>query len=117
MNTNERIKFFRKNIKKITLEQFAKKINMTKQNLSKIENGKTNITNRVIDNIAKEFYIRKDWIRNGEGEIFEKKTNLFVQNMIERFEMLDKQYQNYINILVDGILQQKKNNPAKAGKK
>jgi transcriptional regulator with XRE-family HTH domain len=65
---NERIKLVRKNAN-LTLEKFGKRIGITAASCSTIESGKTNPSNQTILSICREFRIREQWLRTGEGEM------------------------------------------------
>ncbi|MCF2705145.1 helix-turn-helix transcriptional regulator [Enterocloster clostridioformis] len=73
MVVNERIKDVRKSLN-LTLEEFGKKLCVTKSTLSNIENGNRNITDRLIRDICREFDVSEDWLRTGSGEMFEQLT-------------------------------------------
>lgn len=66
---NTRIKELRK-ILKLTQDRFAKSINISRSNLSAIENGTINITDRNVKMICSVHDINEDWIRTGNGEMF-----------------------------------------------
>ncbi|MDG6614137.1 helix-turn-helix transcriptional regulator, partial [Staphylococcus aureus] len=66
---NERVKEVRKALG-LTQEQFGKKINMGRSNLSLIESGKVNVSPRVINDICEKFQVNEDWLRFGKGEMF-----------------------------------------------
>ena len=67
---NERIKTLRKTLN-LTLEQFGERVGVTKMTISRIENGKNNVTEQMCKSICREFNIREDWLRNGTAEMFE----------------------------------------------
>lgn len=67
---NERIKTLRKTLN-LTLEQFGERVGVTKMTISRIENGKNNVTEQMCKSICREFNIREDWLKNGTGEMFE----------------------------------------------
>ena len=67
---NERIKTLRKTLN-LTLEQFGERVGVTKMTISRIENGKNNVTEQMCKSVCREFNIREDWLRNGTGEMFE----------------------------------------------
>lgn len=67
---NERIKTLRKTLN-LTLEQFGERVGVTKMTISRIENGKNNVTEQMCKSICREFNIREDWLRNETGEMFE----------------------------------------------
>lgn len=61
---SERVKELR-NKKKLTLEQFGDRVGVTKQTISRIENGVNNLTEQMIKSICREFNVREEWLRNG----------------------------------------------------
>lgn len=65
---NERIKLVRKNAN-LTLEKFGKRIGITAASCSTIESGKSNPSNQTILSICREFRIREEWLRTGEGDM------------------------------------------------
>lgn len=72
MEIFERVKYFRKNILHLSQKEFAKKLNISGSNLSNIEIGRINLTDRVINEICDVYNINKEWLCTGKGEI--KKT-------------------------------------------
>lgn len=72
---SERIKHLRKDVLKMTQEDFASKINLSRSNFGNIEVGRIAATDRVISDIAKAFGISETWLRDGVGEMFESKVN------------------------------------------
>ncbi len=53
--------------------EFAEKIGMKQQNLSRILNGKANIGEGVINKILLSFDVNKEWLVSGEGEMLKSK--------------------------------------------
>lgn len=70
----ERLKFFRKSIMKLTQDDFAKQINLSRSNLASIETGKVSLTDRNIILICETFNVNEHWLRTGEGEMFRKQS-------------------------------------------
>lgn len=66
---NERVKELRK-VLDLTLEKFGERIGVTKMTISRIENGKNNITDQMFKSIVREFNVNEQWLRTGEGEMF-----------------------------------------------
>ena len=71
---NERLKIIRLKLK-LTQDDFAKKINVTRSAISNYEKGTRNIMNRVIADICREFNVNEEWIRHGTGEMFIQNIN------------------------------------------
>lgn len=68
MTENERLKYLRVNILKMTLEQFGDGINVKKGTLSPIENGKNRITDKMRSLICEKYNVSEHWLLYGEGE-------------------------------------------------
>ena len=69
MNIHERIRYLRKNELKMTQDDFAAKIDISRSNLGNIEIGRIAVTERVISSICREFNVNEEWLRNGTGEM------------------------------------------------
>lgn len=69
MTAGERIKRIRKE-KDLTLEKFGEKVGVTKQTISRIENGINSLTDQMVLSICREFSVNEEWLRNGTGEPF-----------------------------------------------
>lgn len=54
----------------LTLEEFGKRLGVTKVAISNIENGKRNLTNQMIKAICREFNVNEDYLMTGEGDMF-----------------------------------------------
>lgn len=70
MNINERIRYLRKVELKMTQDDFAANINLSRSNLGNIEIGRIAVTERVIVSICREFNVNEEWLRTGSGEMF-----------------------------------------------
>lgn len=71
MTQGERVKKVRKSLN-LTLEKFGEKVGVTKQTVSRIENGVNNLTEQMIKSICREFNVDYIWLTTGEGEMFIK---------------------------------------------
>ena len=67
---NERIKYLRKELLHITMEEFGEHVGVSKGAISNIENGSRNVTEQMFKSICREFGVREEWLRFGEGEPF-----------------------------------------------
>ena len=70
---NNRISLLRKNLK-LTMEAFGEKIGMSKSTISNIEAGRSNVTDRMIMAICREFGVSEKWLETGEGAMFQAET-------------------------------------------
>lgn len=75
LTQGERVRFIRKNSNiNLTLEKFGERIGLRKSSLSQIENDINTLTDSNIKAICREFDVREEWLRTGEGEMFEQMT-------------------------------------------
>ena len=103
----ERIKFLRK-ANKMTQQEFATKLNISRSNIASIEVGRINVTDRVLLDICDKFDVDEIWLRTGDGhmskaikdntadewiaELTEKGCNKeFVRRFISMLSQLDEQ--------------------------
>ena len=70
---NARIEAIRKH-EGLTQEQFAERINLSRNYLWMLENGSRTPSDRTISDICREFGVREVWLREGEGEMFVQDT-------------------------------------------
>lgn len=69
MTQGERIREVRKALN-LTLEKFGSKLGVTKQTVSRIENGINNLTEQMTKAICREFHVDYIWLTTGEGDMF-----------------------------------------------
>lgn len=72
-NENRRIKEVRKTLG-LTLEKFGERIGMKSNSLSQVENGINAVSSQLRTAVCREFHVREEWLRTGEGEMFEERT-------------------------------------------
>ena len=70
---NERIKEVRKAMN-LTLEAFGQRVGMKKISLSHMESGTNAVSGQLRTAVFREFHVREEWLRTGEGEMFEERT-------------------------------------------
>ena len=64
-----RIKLLRKDLK-LTQKEFGDAIKVSNSNISNIENGSVNLTDRNIYEICSKFNVNKDWLKHGIGDVY-----------------------------------------------
>ncbi len=85
MNIGERIRHLRKNLLNFTADRFGKSIGIQKSAISKIERGENGVTDQVIKSICREFGVREEWLRSGDGDPFGPQTlNQEIQAFINK---------------------------------
>lgn len=73
MTQGERVKEVRNSLD-LTLEKFGEKLGVTKTAISRIEKGERNLTDQMFKSICREFGVREEWLRTGDGEPFGSQT-------------------------------------------
>lgn len=72
---NERFKEIRLT-HKMSQKEFGKKIGIeSRAHISSLESGNRNITDRIINDICREFNVSEDWLRYGKGDMYEQLSN------------------------------------------
>lgn len=65
----DRIKKLRKSLN-FTQKEFGEKIGVASNTVTNYETGLREPSNAVITSICREFNVNEEWLRNGEGEMF-----------------------------------------------
>ncbi|MEK5069777.1 helix-turn-helix transcriptional regulator [Sporosarcina sp. FSL K6-1508] len=92
---NERLKQLRKQLS-LNQNEMAERMNLSRSHISSLENGVREITDRIINDVCREFDIKEEWIRTGKGE-------MFVQS--ETFSLDEKAQKNNLTELEIDIIQ------------
>ncbi len=69
MDTNERIKFLRKNLN-LSQEAFGEKLGIKKSAVSKIEKGENGLKEQLAKLICRTYNVNYFWLTEGKGEMF-----------------------------------------------
>ena len=69
----ERIVQLRKELK-LSQSAFADKIGLSRNFIGLVECGERNLSDRTISDICDAFNVNKEWILNGTGDVFKKRT-------------------------------------------
>ena len=116
---NERLKAIRKELS-LSQEAFGKKLGVTGTAISRMEIGNRAVTEQMILAICREFNVREEWLRNGNGEMFLDFTedefskaaatlsnDAFVRSLIVEYWKLDedsrKLFRDFIHKLSDNM--------------
>lgn len=70
MEIFERIKYLRKDVLKITQQEFSDAIHISRSNMGNIEIGRIAVTDRVFKDICEMYNVSEQWLRTGEGDMF-----------------------------------------------
>lgn len=82
---NERIKKLRKDLN-LTQEDFSSRIGLSRNFIAQIEIGTKRPSDRTISDICREFNINEDWLRTGNGKMYnipEDETAAIVSDLLE----------------------------------
>ncbi len=71
---NDRIKAIRKE-KKMTQTEFGEKIGVKGNTITNYENGLRSPSDAIILSICREFNVNEEWLRTGQGEMFNPVPN------------------------------------------
>lgn len=72
---NNRLRQIRKE-RHLTQEEFGKKIGIeSRAHISALENGNRTITDRIINDVCREFNVNEEWLRTGKGEMYKTTTD------------------------------------------
>jgi transcriptional regulator with XRE-family HTH domain len=71
---NERLQELRKTLN-LNQTEFASRLGLTSSSISRLEAGKTILTDQNINLISLTFNINEDWLRNGVGEMFSRNVS------------------------------------------
>ena len=71
MTQGERVKAVRKS-KEMTMEEFGKRLGVTRTAISNIEKGYRGLTEQMLKSICREFSIDEEWLRTGDGDMPQK---------------------------------------------
>lgn len=81
-------------------EKFGENLGLTKMAISKMENGRTNITEQTIKLICSTYNVNEDWLRNGSGEMFVESSDSLIEKIVSEFP-LDKLSQTILRTYIE----------------
>lgn len=67
----DRLFYLRKTVLNLSRAKFGKPIGMSDGEIKNIENGFTQLKEKMIPLICKEYNVREEWLRTGQGDIFQ----------------------------------------------
>ena len=67
---NNRIKYLRKDLLKLSQKDFAEKLNITENFIWMVEKGSRTPSDRTVSDICREFGVSRNWLEEGIGEPF-----------------------------------------------
>lgn len=88
MAIGERIKILRDKLD-MTQEEFSQKIGTTRNTVTNYEAGRREPMEATIKSICREFNVNYDWLKDGEGEMFDAVPETLVDEISQEFDLDD----------------------------
>lgn len=85
----DRIKEVRK-ANNLTMEQFGKRIGLSKSAISLIEKGTNGTTDQTIQSICREFGISESWLRTGDGPMLDDTSGSILDRLTAEYHLDDR---------------------------
>ena len=96
---NDRIHAVRASVG-LTMAEFARRIGMTTSSISLFESGKATPSDRTILAICREFGVNEQWLRTGEGEMFEQTRASVLDRLSTEYD-LSREQRSVIEAFLD----------------
>lgn len=93
----DRIKEVRK-YAELSQTKFAEKLKISRSAMSKLESGENTPSEQTISLICKEFNVREEWLRTGNGEMYNEKDGTFTGLLSELEETDDEFIKSLITV-------------------
>ena len=93
----DRIKEVRK-YAELSQTKFAEKLKISRSAMSKLESGENTPSGQTISLICKEFNVREEWLRTGNGEMYNEKDGTFTGLLAELEETDDEFIKSLITV-------------------
>ena len=116
MTINQRIKEVRLTLG-LSQAKFAKAISISNGYIAGIELGNRNVNDRLIKLISIAFNVSENWLKNGEGTMFNEQPNQLLNLASATFKELKPTYQEYILKQIDQLLEIQQNEHIESDKK
>jgi transcriptional regulator with XRE-family HTH domain len=101
---NDRVKQIRTTLG-LTQREFAKRIYISQSFYGEIELGRQAVSDRIIHLVATQFNVNKEWLKSGGGEVFSSPPpDTKLERLIEIYNNLDEQLQDYLLLQSDVLL-------------
>ena len=97
---NERIKELRKALD-LSGDKFGQSIGLSRMAISNIENGRYGVTEQTIITICNIYNVNENWLRTGEGSMFNKTKEGFLAELQKQYSLTDFQVslvKNYLEL-------------------
>jgi len=113
MTVNERIRQLRKALNMYQTD-FSKAIRVSNSYTAEIENGHRVANDRIIRLICLTFGANEKWLKTGEGEMFDGSTAGKRDRILNLFNELSPEFQDFALTVVDRLLLLQNRKPTKS---
>lgn len=103
MSVNQRIKEIRQNLN-LSQAKFAKALSMSNGYVAGIELERNTVNDRIIKLICFTFNVSEQWLRTGEGSMFNEEPDQLTELAVSTFKELKPDYQEYILKQIEQLL-------------
>jgi transcriptional regulator with XRE-family HTH domain len=101
---NDRLKEIR-TVLGLSQREFSKRIYISQSFYGELELGNQVINDRIIHLVSSVFKVNKEWLKFGKGEMFSLElSDIKLERLIEIFNNLDEQLQDYLLLQSDVLL-------------
>jgi transcriptional regulator with XRE-family HTH domain len=94
-----------------TQKKFAEGIELSPSFQSGIEIKHRKVNDRLIRMIALTYGVSENWLRTGEGAMFETEKDLRLERIIRNFNKMDSLLQDYVMKYLDWLVEYYENRP------
>lgn len=104
MSINQRVREVRQKLN-MSQAKFAKALSMSNGYIAGIELEHNKVNDRIVKLICFTFHVSEEWLRTGEGAMFEEKPDPLIELASSTFKELKPVYQQYILKQIDQLLE------------
>lgn len=87
MMINQRVRYFRKEVLKMSQRAFAKYIGMKQTSISSLENG--TVTDSTVKSICLAFNLNEDWLRYGTEPMYSEEPTFSLDDFVKEHQATD----------------------------
>lgn len=91
MEVKDRLKKIRSSLH-LTQQEFADRLGIKRNTVATYETGKSNPSDSAVVLICREFDVREEWLRTGEGEMFKPKPSDVLDQLAYKYQFSNADY-------------------------
>ncbi len=103
MTINERIKKIRQTLK-LPQTKFAEGISISNGYIAGLELGNRKVNDRIIKLVSSVYGVNECWLKTGEGDMFRGEVDDRLERLINRFQSLEPEFQDYLLQQIDQLI-------------